>query len=1238
MAPKSNKKNILQILVIAILVTALFISSINVVAENDLNNQPGSKTAESEHDTADEVSFVKITDTEMTDRLESQLYLDELGSYDDQILSSAPPLSGKTIPKTTGTGGSPRGEPDDNPNEANELKHGDKNIEGDVTSQVPPSGQLNIIDADWYMILMHEFGPVKTEYVKISINNSNAPIGTDQRFVVDVYETMFTFVWFNDNLQHSSRLDREIFAAYEEKTVEFSSPINAMVFMVIFSIDGAKIDYNITDVNVTMTQPSLDMNNYPGNATKPSGTSINGKVIQNKDHWDWYDISQYFILEENYTNNVTFSVDITNENRDANAGWFSWTEIWLFYDNKAGTQYNIYGGWGGSQGVIYSGGIHSEPINGWRNVDGSEMYIGIKTEGGFISQGQVYAMDTHNGWAEYTLSFAVDHVDLNSKPALTNGIVDPKVGTTSEYFTFQITYTDENSDPPAYVNVSIDGTDYPMAPTSGGTYATGMVYEKTIKGSSLTDYPYPHSYYFEAADYRATDRWPEINFGDKQDLKVINNEPPYVLETAPETLIMDEDNEISDIALNQIFADPDGSTELEYEVWVGPNEDDYTINYDSDLLKVSFSSSLVKFKPKENQHGEEDIRLRVTDPFTYTDFINSITDTYNFRAYHNITVTVNPVNDNPSLAYISDQTLTQDSTYYLTVYATDNDIEVDADELTFTTNVTDGQGTDDIPEFSIQPNATNPGTSADITFMPTNDNVGTTWVRITVKDKAQTSDWVNVKFVVTNLNDEPEFITIGSKEYDADEDVVNFIGSAGATEDEWFNITVVADDIDIKAGAGDKLTFETNITDGQGNDDEDSFYINPDPSNPKQALISFYPTNEDVGYLKFNLTVYDGKGGKSKTRVLIEVENVNDPPGEPEITNPKSGNLSFSIVEQINFTGACDDPDLHIPESTEKLTYTWTSNVTEVDLGTGKTIFVDKLERLFDVGYVRITLTVNDKAGIELSTSLTIKITDDYDDDGIWDDWEEEFGLNYRDKMDAYGDYDLDGFSNYEEFLGHNGLPDYLDSTNPYDSNDHPKKAGEDDDMSWLWMMVGLIIIIIVALVIFGMYRKKKKAEEEEDEFFESMPASSGSPPEGPMGMGMGGLPPPGGLGGGLPPPLAPPPSLGTGAPPFMPPLPPAGTGTSSESDQSRFGGIRSSGLETTSTDDDLTSGYDEPDVVAEDLSVSDTGGEDVKVWSPGASKDSGKKPQEPKCSSCGAEVQAGWFICPTCKSPLRSK
>jgi hypothetical protein len=1214
MAPKSNIKNILKVLIIVILVTALVVSSINVVAANDVNIN--SDTSEPENEVVEPISVAKVTDPELTAKLQSQYFGSELCSNGEQVLSSTPSLSGKTISKT-GSSGSPRGEPDNNPNEANEIKHGDKNIEGDVTSQVNP---FNPLDVDWYMIHMHEFGPVKTEYAKIKINNSNPPMGSDERIAVDVFETLYTFIWFNDNLQHSSRLDREIINTYEEKTVEFSSPITTMVFMLIYAIDGAKINYNITNVSVSMVQPSIDMNNHPGNATKPSSTSVNGMVNQAKDHWDWYDLSQYFTLEQNYTNNVTFTVDINDEGKDTN--WFSWTEIWLFYDNKEGTQYNIYGGWGGSQEVDYSGGIPSEPISGWLNAEGVEFYLGIRTEAGFINNNQLYKLDTHTGFADYTLTFSVEHVDLNTKPTLTQGDVNPKVGTTSEYFTFEITYTDEDNDPPKYVNVTIDGTDYPMTPQSGGDYTTGKVYEKIIKGSTLTDYPYPHSYYFSAADYRATARFPAINFGDRQDLKVINNDPPYVLETAPDTLVIDEDDEVADIPLDNIFADPDGSTELEYEVWVGPEEDDYTINYESERLKVSFSSTLVRFKPVDNQHGEEEIRLRVSDTFTYTDFVNSITDTYSFLAFHNITVTINSINDAPNISPISEQTINEGDVFFKTISATDNDIATDSDTLTFITNVTDGMGTDDLPNFSIEANATNPITSADILFTPTNDNVGVFWVEIKVEDQAKASDKINLKFTVNNLNDKPEFITIGGKEYDPADPEINLIGSSGATQDEYFNITVVADDIDLDIGADDTLTFETNITDGYGNDDLDNFEIEPDPSNPKQALISFLPTNDDVGYLKFNLTVFDGKGGKCKTTVLIEIENVNDAPESIEIVNPRSGNVTFSMVETINFTGYCDDPDLHIPNTDEKLTFAWTSNVTDVKLGTGKTIFVDKLDRTFGFGYVTVTLTVIDKAGIVLTEDITIMITDDYDNDGIWDDWEVEFGLDYRNKIDANRDYDLDGFSNYEEFLGTNKKPDYLDDTNPYDAKDHPKEDSEEEDMSWLWMFIVVIVIIIVVLIIFGLLRKRKKEQEEEEEFFESMPASGAPPTD--MGMG-----------GGLPPPMM---GAGTSPPPFMPPLPPASPPSSDlTSERSQFGGIRSSGLESTSAEDNLYLGPGES--YADDISVSDSDGEDVKVWSPGAgSSDTGMKDKGSRCDTCGADVQAGWFICPSCKSPLRPK
>ena len=1267
-----TKRILVHILIILLITTAIVVPVSNVVAENG-DPQSTAKESEVQYDNND-IRIEKMDSSEVLHDLQSEIYgsnfdnldfnlraLDSSQSATNPILDTPtleqgyhviPPLSNPrlTLPYGDESHDSARGEPDNNPNEANELIHDDSNITGDVTSQVT-GGNLNIIDMDWYKIYMHEFGPVKTEYVEININNSNSPIpGQDQRFVAEAFETLYTFMFYNDG-QHFSRLDREIVNTYEVKTIDFSSPINAWVYFAIYAIDGAVINYRIDNVTVTDIQPSFDMNNYPDNATKPSTTVVNGKVTQHKDHWDWYDISQYFILEENYTNNITISVDITNENRNANDGWFSWTELFLMFDDELGTTLYLVGGfedmgWGGSQGVTFSGGVPSEPINRWLNLEGTHAWIGLKVESGFIQDSDLYKLGTQNGWAEYKLTFAVDHVDLNNKPTLTvtDQGVTPIVGTTSEYFTFQVTYTDTDGDPPKYVNVTIDDVSYPMAPTTGGDYLTGKVYEKVIKGSSITDYPYPHSHYFNAADYRATVTKPGI--GSYKVLKVLDNDPPYVLETAPKSLVMEEDDDIHTIQLNDIFADPDLDAELQYEIWVGPEDDDYTISYESERLKISFSSTQLKFKPKGDQHGIEEIRLRVTDTFTYTDFINSITDTYNYRAYHNITVTINSVNDNPNINYINDQILTEDEPFKLTITATDIDIDTDGDILTFVTNVTDGLGNDDMPNFAILHNATNPSTSADISFHPTNDNVGNIWVKISVRDTNQSLDSINIKFIVNNVNDFPELVTVGDKEVEPGEEL-NFIGNSAATEDEEYTLVVVANDVDIDVGASDKLSFETNITDDKGNDDLPNFEITEDPDNSKQALISFLPTNDNVGYLRFNLTVYDGMGGKSQTKVLIEVKNVNDPPGKPEITNPRSGNITFSIVQNINFTGECSDPDLRIPNSDEELTFTWTSNVTSEPLGVGKSILVEDIEDLFGFGYRKITLTVKDKSGLESVTNLTIVITLDLDKDGIWDDWEVEYGLNYRYKMDAYGDWDNDGFTNLDEFLGDDGLPGWEDSTNPWESGSHPTIKEKEDDLSWVWTIAIIVVIVIVIIVLFGFYRKRRKEEEEEEEFFEG--PSAGAPGAGmipPLGMGGVAMPPPQppGLappGLGFPPMMGAPPSDGgLGAAPYVPPLPPSTTAPSDSSgyEDTRFSGGRSAGLASTSASDELSSDYEGHETTVEDVHISDKSGDEVKVWSPGAEETPKPKAKGLKCDNCGADVQAGWFICPSCKNPLRSK
>ncbi|MDI6916938.1 MAG: right-handed parallel beta-helix repeat-containing protein, partial [Thermoplasmatales archaeon] len=93
----------------------------------------------------------------------------------------------------------------------------------------------------------------------------------------------------------------------------------------------------------------------------------------------------------------------------------------------------------------------------------------------------------------------------NNPPTLSNGTVSPLSGYLDTVFKFNVTYTDEDNDTPAYVNVIIDGSAYNMTKqdNSDNNYTDGCVYEHSTNLSKGF-----HTYYFEASDGINTTTYP----------------------------------------------------------------------------------------------------------------------------------------------------------------------------------------------------------------------------------------------------------------------------------------------------------------------------------------------------------------------------------------------------------------------------------------------------------------------------------------------------------------------------------------------------------------------------------------------------------------------------------------------------------------------------------------------------------------------------------------------------------
>jgi hypothetical protein len=570
------------------------------------------------------------------------------------------------------------------------------------------------------------------------------------------------------------------------------------------------------------------------------------------------------------------------------------------------------------------------------------------------------------------------------------------------------------------------------------------------------------------------------------------NDPPYVENPMTDFNILEDTTAEDKFDLNLVFKDVDTDPTLN-TVPQEPLVFDFSGN---EYISVIVESGLVTFTPDSQWNGEETITFTATDPAS-----SYITD--------DVKVSVKSENDPPNLAgLISDITFDEDTIAAEVLDLTDYFTDPDGDTLTYTYS-----GNVDIYVFI--------DTMGKVTLTPKDDFNGKEMITISATDNI--GDPVSTSFNVTvnPINDAPILDDAESWDLKSSDVTVSSEDTLKISEDDLFNVIVSASD----PADGDTLTYS---------DDATLFDIDS-----STGEISFTPTNDDVGTYKFNITVDDGASVDNTDTMMfkIVVENTNDPPVAPTILSPSDGDV-FTVGDTIDFKGSCDDPDLYIPDSTEVLSYTWTSNkVTEDDLGYGEEISIDTLE----VGEHEITLTVKDKKNSESSATIKITIdidkttdtdkdgTPDYideddDDDGLPDEWEEKYKLDPYDPTDAEKDSDGDGFSNLEE---------YQEDTDPRRRSSTPASEissgdddDEEDDYTMYYILALIAVIVIVVLVVFMMMRKKKGKEEEtgetgtdqippvgEDARVPEPGAEYGMIPPPPMGM----IPPP--EGGQLPPP-----------------------------------------------------------------------------------------------------------------------
>jgi hypothetical protein len=278
-----------------------------------------------------------------------------------------------------------------------------------------------------------------------------------------------------------------------------------------------------------------------------------------------------------------------------------------------------------------------------------------------------------------------------------------------------------------------------------------------------------------------------------------------------------------------ILSDPleNGIEEIEYAYDVeayDANDDEltYTLTYHPSGMNINATTGKITWTPTNDQVGQSLVEIIVSDGKGGIDI-----QSYN--------ITVMNVNDPPIITSTPVTIGTQDKHYTYQLEA------VDIDAI-------------DILTFSLQTAPTEMAINSNtglITWVPTNDQVGINTVIVRVSDGNGGFDTQSYVIAVENVNDEP---------------ILTSTPIITGTEDEKYNYDVEAHDIDI----GDALSY--------------SFTTYPTGMviDGSTGLITWVPTNEQVGEHSVAVRVSDNFDGVVIQSFTILVVNVNDP---PEITS-----------------------------------------------------------------------------------------------------------------------------------------------------------------------------------------------------------------------------------------------------------------------------------------------------------------------------------------------------------------
>jgi hypothetical protein len=385
-------------------------------------------------------------------------------------------------------------------------------------------------------------------------------------------------------------------------------------------------------------------------------------------------------------------------------------------------------------------------------------------------------------------------------------------------------------------------------------------------------------------------------------------------------------SDITDKAINEDtstgaidFQVGDAETPVADLVMTGSSSDTTLVPNGNITFGGSNADRTVTVTPAADEFGSATITITVTDGDT-----ESNQDTF--------LLTVNSINDQPTITDIADETTNED-TPTPDIPFTINDIEDSNASLSLSGT---SSNTTLVPNGNISFGGS--GSARTVAITPASNQTGQTTITVTVTDSDSSSAFDTFVLTVNSVNDPPTISNITNKSTNEDTATATIPFTIGDNETPDGDLTV--------SGSSSNTSLVPN-----------SNFAFSGTGSSRNVVIT--PALNQSGTATITVTVTDGNGGTAQDTFVLTVNAVNDPPTISDITNKNTN--EDTTTPAIPFT--VNDVD-HSPGS---LTVTGTSsnqalvpNGNIVFGGSGSSRNVTITPALNQTGSTTITVTVTD--------------------------------------------------------------------------------------------------------------------------------------------------------------------------------------------------------------------------------------------------------------------------------------